>query len=120
LVRVLQNGGGLRLKAEVVEQVCQLSAYTVDHLLKPYRHPDAFRAPLEHHQAWGLLKESVPIRTFADWEEDRPGFLEVDPSANSRQALVAHCGESTEGFYLNTLSTVDGATGWVKCQGVPS
>jgi hypothetical protein len=31
---------------------------------------------------------------------------------------VAHCGESTEGFYLNTLSTVDVATGWSECIGV--
>ena len=33
-------------------------------------------------------------------------------------ALVPHCGESTEGFYLNTLSTVDVATGWSECVGV--
>ena len=31
---------------------------------------------------------------------------------------MAHCGESTEGFYLTTLSTVDVATSWVECQGV--
>ena len=30
--------------------------------------------------------------------------------------LVAHCGESTEGFYLNTLCGVDIFTGWVECQ----
>ncbi|MBL7062123.1 MAG: DDE-type integrase/transposase/recombinase, partial [Dehalococcoidia bacterium] len=45
-----------------------------------------------------------------DWEENRPGFLEVD--------LVAHCGESSFGFYLTTLSTVDVATGWLECVGV--
>jgi len=28
--------------------------------------------------------------------------------------LVAHCGESVEGFYLNTLSAVDVATGWYE------
>jgi hypothetical protein len=57
-----------------------------------------------------LLKSAIPIRTFADWEEGRPGFLEVD--------LVSHCGESTEGFYLTTLSTVDVASGWSECIGV--
>jgi len=31
---------------------------------------------------------------------------------------VAHCGESPEGFYLNTLSTVDIATGWSECVAV--
>ena len=57
-----------------------------------------------------LLKAAIPIRTFTEWDEKRPGFLEID--------LVAHCGESTEGFYLSTLSTVDVATGWVECRGV--
>jgi len=57
-----------------------------------------------------LLKSSIPIRTFTDWEENRPGFLEVD--------LVAHCGDSTNGFYLTTLSTVDVASGWSECIGI--
>jgi hypothetical protein len=48
----------------------------------------------------------VPIRTFADWNDTQPGFLEVD--------LVAHCGWSTEGAYLNTLVLTDVATGWVE------
>ena len=57
-----------------------------------------------------LLKSAIPIRTFAEWDEDRPGFIEVD--------LVAHCRESTEGFYLNTLTAVDIATGRVECRAV--
>ena len=57
-----------------------------------------------------LLRNSIPIRTFADWQEEQPGFLEVD--------LVAHCGENTEGFYLTTLCTVDVASGWSECIGV--
>jgi hypothetical protein len=56
------------------------------------------------------LRNSIPIRTFADWQEEQPGFLEVD--------LVAHCGENTEGFYLTTLCTVDVASGWSECIGV--
>jgi hypothetical protein len=30
-----------------------------------------------------LLKGSIPIRTFADWQENQPGFLEVDLGLNS-------------------------------------
>lgn len=30
---------------------------------------------------------------------------------------MSHCGESTKGFYLNTLYTVDVATGWSECVG---
>lgn len=32
--------------------------------------------------------------------------------------LVAHCGESVVGSYLNTLSCVDIATGWMECLGL--
>jgi len=53
-----------------------------------------------------LLKQNIPIRTFADWNEDVPGFMEID--------LVAHCGESTEGQYLNTLTCTDICTGWTE------
>jgi len=31
-----------------------------------------------------LLKHQIPIRTFSDWDEARPGFVEVD--------LVSHDG----------------------------
>jgi hypothetical protein len=53
-----------------------------------------------------LLKKAIPVRTFSEWDEKRPGFVEAD--------LVAHCGDSVEGFYLTTLSTVDVATGWYE------
>ncbi len=53
-----------------------------------------------------LLRSQVPIRTYTPWNEQQPGFLEID--------LVAHCGESTAGTYLCTLNCVDVATGyWV-------
>lgn len=117
LVKVLAGHGELRLTPEVEMQLCRLSAATIDRLLRPYRR-GGIRRPFSTTKPGSLLKGAIPIRTFADWNEGRPGFLEVDPSKGSGQALVAHCGESTEGFYLTTLSTVDVATGWVECQGV--
>ena len=54
-----------------------------------------------------LLKHKIPIRTFADWNEDTPGFLEID--------LVAHCADSTRGEYINTLDMTDVCTGWTVC-----
>jgi hypothetical protein len=109
LVELLERHGELTMRGGVKEQLCQMSAATIDRLLKPYRQR-GLRRPFSTTKPGSLLKAAIPIRTFADWDEKRPGFLEVD--------LVAHCGESTEGFYLNTLSAVDVATGWVECQGV--
>jgi len=81
----------------------------MDRLLRPFR-TQGGRRGYSTTKPGSLLKASIPIRTFADWHEDGPGFLEVD--------LVAHCGESTKGFYLHTLNAVDVATGWVECQAV--
>jgi hypothetical protein len=109
VIKILRRHGESAMSAEVEAQLCQMSASTIDRLLKPWRRLGG-RRPFSTTKSASLLKSSIPIRTFADWQEDKPGFLEVD--------LVAHCGESTEGFYLNTLSTVDVATGWSECIGV--
>lgn len=109
LVKVLRQHGEKAMTAEVEAELGRVSPSTIDRLLRPLRQRGG-RRPLSTTKPGSLLKRAIPIRTFADWQEDRPGFLEVD--------LVAHCGESTEGFYLTTLSAVDVATGWVECQGV--
>jgi hypothetical protein len=57
-----------------------------------------------------LLRSQVPIKTFADWDNTRPGFLEID--------LAAHCGSTSAGPFLFTLSSVDVATGWMLCRAV--
>jgi len=106
LVRVMRQHGELAVDAVVEAELCQMSASTIDRLLRPWRRLGG-RRPLSTTKPGSLLKSSIPIRTFADWIEERPGFLEVD--------LVAHCGESTEGFYLTTLCAVDVASGWSEC-----
>jgi hypothetical protein len=54
-----------------------------------------------------LLKHQIPIRTFANWDDAAPAFVEAD--------LVAHCGDGTYGTDLSTLILTDVATGWVEC-----
>ena len=109
LVKVLRRHGDRTMTAAMEAQLCRMSPSTIDRLLRPWRRLGG-RRPLTTTKPGSLLKSSIPIRTFADWQEARPGFLEVD--------LVPHCGESTEGFYLTTLSTVDVASGWSECLGV--
>jgi hypothetical protein len=89
----------------------------MDRLLRTYRKQGG-RRPLSTTKPGTLLKTAIAIRTFSEWDHRHPGFLQLDPSASSGQALVAHCGRSVEGFYRNTLSAVDVATGWVEVQGV--
>jgi hypothetical protein len=106
MVKVLRRHGEQRIDAATEAQLCWMSSSTIDRLLKPHRRLGG-RKGLSTTRAGSLLKSSIPIRTFADWQENKPGFMEVD--------LVAHCGESTEGFYLNTLCAVDITSGWTEC-----
>lgn len=87
----------------------QASAATLARLLAPARRGYPRRgATTTRPGTW--LKHEIPLRTFTDWDDARPGFLEID--------LVAHCGSSTQGFYLCPLSTVDIVTCWVELDAV--
>ena len=112
LVPALEAEGELRLTPEDRTQLLAMSARTIDRRLRRFR---LQRDPKNWHglgttKPGTLLKHQVPVRTYTPWEEQRPGFLEID--------LVAHCGTTTEGFYLNTLVGTDVATGWTECVGV--
>jgi hypothetical protein len=95
----------MKVTNQAREQLVRMSASTIDRILRRY-HRNNGRRNFSTTKPGTLLKNSIPVRTFSDWNEKRPGFLEVD--------LVAHCGDNVEGFYLNTLSAVDVATGWVE------
>ena len=105
----LKRHGEITLTPEVEAQLCRISASTIDRLLHPYRRLGG-RRPFATTKRGSLLKRSIPIRTFTDWEEDTPGYLEID--------LVAHCGDSPDGLFLTTLTAVDVASGWSECIGV--
>ena len=109
VLMALKRHEEITITPEVEAQLDQMSPATIDRLLHAYRLVGG-RHPLTTTKRGSLLKGLIPIRTFTDWEEERPGFLEID--------LVSHCGESTEGFYLTTLTTVDVASGWSECIGV--
>ena len=106
LVPALEAERALGLSDDDRAALVAMSPATVDRRLAPYRRQLRPRG-------WGttkpgtLLKHQVPVRTYTPWEEERPGFLEID--------LVAHCGTTTAGHYLNTLVATDVATGWTEC-----
>ena len=107
LVEVLDRHGELAVSKEVKDPLCRMSSATIDRALKTHRQR-GLRRPFSTTKPGSLLKAAIPIRTFADWNDKRPRFLEID--------LVAPCGVSAEWFYLNILSAADVATGWLECQ----
>ena len=105
LVEALERHEHLHLTEECRSQLLSMSAATADRLLRSQRKRG--QRGLSTTRAGTLLKQQIPIRTFEEWEETRPGFLEAD--------LVAHCGTDIEGGYLYTLTLTDVATGWTEC-----
>jgi hypothetical protein len=105
LVEALERHEHLHLTEECRSQLLSMSAATADRLLRSQR--KRVQHGLSTTRAGTLLKQQIPIRTFEEWKETRPGFLEAD--------LVAHCGADVEGGYLYTLTLTDIATGWTEC-----
>lgn len=105
MVVVLERHGELKLTETTRGLLLQMSRATMDRCLKSVR--DQPRRGLSTTKPGTLLKQAIPVRTFADWDDACPGFVEID--------LVAHCGDSTQGEYLNTLNVVDVSTGWCEC-----
>jgi hypothetical protein len=109
LVPALEREGALRLTAEERNALLGMSAATIDRRLADQRRLERPRG-LATTKPGSLLKSQVPVRTYTPWDEQAPGFVEID--------LVAHCGTSTAGEYVCTLTLVDIATGWTECAAI--
>ncbi|HEX7734016.1 MAG TPA: hypothetical protein VF458_04115 [Ktedonobacteraceae bacterium] len=105
LIPVLERDGHLQIGEEQRRQLLAMSVRTAERLLSTRRRPTPHG--FSTTKPGMLLKHQIPIRTFAQWDDHRPGFLEAD--------LVAHCGGNVFGGYLYTLTLTDIATGWTEC-----
>jgi hypothetical protein len=103
-IRVLERCQEIELSKDTKELLLKISSASIDRCLRPIR----IKTPhgLSTTKPGSLLKNQIPVHTFTEWDEEQPGFLEID--------LVAHCGNTTEGQYLNTLTCTDICTGWTE------
>ena len=106
LIPSLERHGYLTLSDDARKKITSISAATIDRILQPYRRNQYGRG-ISTTKPGILLKKQIPVRTFTDWKENKPGFFEAD--------LVAHCGRDAGGSFLSTLVLTDVATGWVEC-----
>jgi hypothetical protein len=96
------------LSLDILKKLGRISPSTLDRILKPIRH--LYQGKGRSATKPGLLlKHHIPIKTN-QWDETIPGFLETDS--------VAHCGTSLEGIFVNSVNTVDIATGWTEQRAV--
>ena len=101
-IKVLERCKEIELAKETKELLLKISSASIDRCLRPVRYKSSHG--LSTTKPGSLLKSLIPVQTFTAWDEERPGFMEID--------LVAHCGNTTEGQYLNTLTCTDISTGW--------
>jgi len=103
LVEAMEKYGHLKLENEIRKKVLKVGASTIDRILAPVR--EGAGSKRKRRMAKKIRKE-IPIKTFADWKDSPPGFLEID--------FVVHGGGSMAGEYLHSLVATDVCSGWVE------
>jgi len=103
----LRQLGEVRVTDTVAARLEEISPKTIDRLLAREKRVRGLR---RNRNPWvqRLNYQRVPVKVAADWNTAEVGNLQVD--------FVAHCGRSTGGDYIHTLSAVDIASGWWEGQ----
>jgi Integrase core domain len=103
LVPLLRRDGELDLTDDEAVLLTSMSAATIDRRLAGAKVLAGFRG-VSHTKPGSLLKTQIPIRTWSEWDDVVPGFVEID--------LVGHEGGNSFGEFCFTLTMTDIATGW--------
>lgn len=105
LVPAMERHGHLDLASELRALLFAISAATIDRVLRPQRERNGART--RRRGLPSAIRRSIPVRTFSDWNDPAPGFVEAD--------LVAHSGPVASGAFMQTLVMTDIASGWTEC-----
>jgi len=109
LVSVMKRFGEIQPAVSEESLLASISAATIDRMLTPDR--ESMRVKGRTTTKPGtLLRSRIAIRTFAQWDENEPGFFELD--------LVGHCGGTARGEFLYTLNMTDVHSGWIALGGM--
>jgi len=105
LVPVLRRWGELDIDEDTAALLVGMSAASIDRRLAPARSRLVLKGR-SHTKPGSLLKSRIPMRTWADDDENTPGYVEID--------LVGHEGGNPRGEFCFTLTVTDTATGWTE------
>ena len=106
LLAALERLDRLDMSVEVRDQLLAMSPATMDRHLQPYRTGLIAAKGIAHTKPGSLLKSSIPLKTWAEWNDTEPGFIEID--------LVGHEGGDNNGTFHYSLNATDIATGWTE------
>lgn len=107
----LRRQGHLPVSAASYKRLLKISPPTMDRLRATKREFVAKKRK-GFTKPGTLLKHQIPIRTFAEWDDAAPGFIEID--------LVDHSGGLDQGEFAFTLNVTDVCTGWTEMRAVPT
>lgn len=110
LVAVLRYFGELDVDEDTAVLLVSMSAATIDRRLAGERAKHRLKGRVGTKPG-SLLKSQIPVRTWAEWDDAQPGFVEID--------LVWHDGGIRGGGHAFTLTVTDIATGWTENRSVP-
>lgn len=110
LVAVLRHFRELVISDETAALLVSMSASTIDRRLADERAKYQLRGRVGTKPG-SLLKSQIPMRTWADWDDAVPGFVEID--------TVFHDGGHRGGGHAFTLTVTDIATGWTESRSLP-
>lgn len=108
-IQALERHGEWHLRGEVRSKLCRISAATIDRLLASEKKRLQLKAR-SGTKPGTLLRHQIAVRTYADWDEARVGFSEID--------LVSHEGGNARGDFAQTLDLTDVCTGWTELAAV--
>ena len=99
----LREAGELKCSDVIAAKLLQIASKTIDRLLqheKQVRSVHRTRSGRVHP----LLYQKIPVKVAADWDTSQVGNVQID--------YVEHCGRSSGGQFIHTVSTVDICSGW--------
>jgi transposase InsO family protein len=106
LANMARHGHLAGVDAAVITQVLAMSPATIDRRLSPARAGLETRKQISHTRPGSMLKSSIPMKTWHEWNESEPGFVQID--------LVGHEGGDNNGLFFYSLDATDIATGWTE------
>ena len=107
-IEVLEKFKEINFSSEIKERLLTISSSTADRRSRRSKRIKKKKV-FSTTKPGSMLKKQIPIKT-SSWDEKRAGYGELD--------LVAHCGNSASGEFINSLTFVDISTGWTESMAV--
>lgn len=109
IIPTLERFNEIKINNDIRTKLLNISPATIDRSLSGVRLEFCIKGR-STTKPGTLLKSQIPIRTFSEWDEAKPGFAEID--------LVSHDGGDINGDHAQSLDFTDICTSWTEVRAV--